>query len=90
MRLDKNEHLLKSYDDIFQEQIKLGIIEKVNSPGIFNNVTYLPNREVVKENRSTTKIRAVFDASVKVEDNPSVNDILYKSPCLLPKFYYLL
>ena len=36
MRLDKNEYLLKSYDDIFQEQIKLGIIEDVNSPGIFN------------------------------------------------------
>ena len=34
MRLEKNEHLLKSYDDIFQEQIKLGIIEKTNSPGI--------------------------------------------------------
>ena len=38
MRLDKNENLLRSYDDIFQEQIKLGIIEEVTSPGIFNNV----------------------------------------------------
>ena len=73
MRLDKNENLLRSYDDIFQEQIKLGIIEEVNSPGTFNNnVTYLLHREVVKENRSTIKIRVVFDASVKVEDNPIV------------------
>ena len=47
MRLDKNENLLRSYDNIFQEQIKLGVIEEVNSPGIFNNVTYLPHREVV-------------------------------------------
>ena len=39
--------LLRSYDNIFQEQIKLGVIEEVNSPGIFNNVTYLPHREVV-------------------------------------------
>ena len=90
MRLDKNENLLRSYDDIFQEQIKLGIIEEVNSSGIFNNVTYLPHREVVKENHSTTKIRVVFDASVKVEDHPSLNDILYKGPCLLPKLYDLL
>ena len=90
IRLDKSGNLLKSYDDIFQEQIKLGIIEEVNSLGIFNNVTYLPHREVVKENRSTTKIRLVFDTSVKVEDNPSLNDILSKGPCLLPKLYDLL
>ena len=68
----------------------MGIIAEVNSPGIFNNVTYLPHREVVKENRSTTNIQVVFDASVKVEDNPSLNDILYKGPCLLPKLYYFL
>ena len=68
----------------------MDIIAEVNSPGIFNNVTYLPHREVVNENRSTTNIQVVFDASVKVEDNPSLNDILYKGPCLLPKLYYLL
>ena len=68
----------------------MGIIAEVNSPGIFNNVTYLPHREVAKENRLTTNIQVVFDASVKVEDNPSLNDILYNGPCLLPKLYYLL
>ena len=90
MRLEKNEHLLMSHHDIFEEQIKLGIIEEVNSPGIFNNVAYLPHREVIKENRSTTKISVVFDASVKVKDNPSLNDILYKGSCLLLKLYNLL
>ena len=81
---------MRSYDDIFQEQIKSGIIKEVNPPGILNNVTYLPHREVAKENRSATKIRVVFDANVKVEDNPSLNDILYKGPYLLPKLYDLL
>ena len=89
MRLEKNELLLKSYDDIFSEQIKLSITEEVNSPGIFNNVTYSPHREVIKENRPTTKIRVVFYASVKVKDNLSLNDILYKGPFLLPKLYDL-
>ena len=84
MRLDKKEN------EIFLEQIKLDIIEEVGSPGIFNNVTYLPQREVVKENLSTTKIRVMFDASVKVEDNISLNGLLYKGPCLLPKLYDLL
>ena len=90
MLLDKNEHLLRSYDDVCQEQIKLGITEEVNLPGIFNNVTYLPHREVVKENCSTTKICVVFDASVKEKDNPSLNNILYKGHNLLPILYDLL
>ena len=86
----KNENLLKSYDNVFQEKIKLSITEEVNPSGIFNNVTYLPHREVVKENCWITKIRAMFDASVKVADNISINDILYKGPCLIPKLYDLL
>ena len=90
VRLDKNKTLLRSYDGIFQEQIKLGIIKENNSSGIFNNITYLPYREVEKENCSTTKIRVVFDANVKVEDKPSSNNILHKGPCLLPKLYDLL
>ena len=90
MRLDKNKHLLKSYDEIFQKQIKLGIIEEVNSPSIFNNATYLPHREVVKEKCSTTKVRVVFDACVKGKDNPSLNDILYRGPCVLLTLYDLL
>ena len=89
MLLDKNEHLLRSYDDVCQEQIKLGITEEVNLPGIFNNVTNLPHREVVKENCSTTKICVVFDASVKEKDNPSLNNILYKGHNLLPRLYDL-
>ena len=90
IRSDKNENSSRCYHDIFQEQIKLSIIEEVNSPGIFNNVTYLPHREVVKENRSTTKIRVVFDANVKVEDNRRLNDMLYKDSCLQTKLYDLL
>ena len=90
MRLDKNEIFWSSYDDFFEEQIKLGIIEEVNSRGIFNNVTFLAYREVVKENRSTAKVHAVFDASVKVEYNPSLNGVLYKGLRLIPKLYDLL
>ena len=87
MRLDKNKNSLRSYDDIFQEQIKLGIIEKVNSPGILKNVTCLPHREVVKENCNN---KNTCHEIVKVADNPSLNDILYKGPCPLPKLYDLL
>ena len=68
----------------------MGIIEEVNPPGIFNNVTYIPRREVVKENHSTTKICVVFEAGAKEKDSPILNEILYKGPCLLPKWCDLL
>ena len=50
---------------------------------------YLPHREVVKENCLTKKYDR-FDANVKVKDNHTLNDILYKGPCLPPKLYDLL
>ena len=55
----------------------MGITEEVNSLGIIYNVTYLTHGEVVKESRSTKKLRVVFDASVKVADNTSL-----PKPCL--------
>ena len=72
-KLEKDESLLKRYD-VIQEQLKMSIIEEINTPGVPNNVTYLPHRAVIKENRATTKLRIVFDASAKSnKDNVSLN-----------------
>ena len=62
--------------------MKLGIIEEVQTQGDTGQVVYLPNKEVVKEDRSTTKLSIVFDASAKYQDTISLNDVLYKGPCL--------
>ena len=45
-------------------------------------VHYLPHRPVIREDKTTTKIRAVFDASCKV-NGPSLNECLYSGPNLL-------
>ncbi len=45
-------------------------------------VHYLPHRPVIREDKTTTKIRAVFDASCKV-NGPSRNECLYSGPNLL-------
>ena len=57
-RLDKNEDLKKKYDNVMEEQLKCGVIE-VTDPGAVGCVTYLPHREVIREDRSTTKISCV-------------------------------
>ena len=89
-RLDKTPHLLNEYDKIFDEYLKLGIIEEVQTQGDTGRVVYLPHKEVVKEDRSTTKLRVVFDANAKYTDTMSLNDVLYKGPCLNADLYSLL
>ncbi|XP_057299451.1 uncharacterized protein LOC130630070 [Hydractinia symbiolongicarpus] len=81
-KLKNNTELLKTYDDIFKEQLDSGIIEKTTeSPGA-GETHYLPHRAVIKPNRNTTKVRIVFDASAKHKDSRSLNECLYTGPSL--------
>ena len=50
-------------------------------------ITYLPHKEVVKDQSATTKVRIIFDASARLKGQPCLNDILYKGPCLNPELY---
>ena len=86
----KNEpELLKQYDDIFKEQMTKGVIEPAPKDVKFGEHCYLPHTAVVKEERDTTKVRIVFDASAK-EFGPSLNECLYKGPQLTPLLFNIL
>ena len=87
---DGNRKVLKHYNDIFQEQFQAGIIEELHDVGECGNVTYLPHREVVKDQSFTTKVWIVFDASARLKQQPCLNDILYKGLHLNPELYNLL
>jgi len=39
---------------------------------------------VVKEDRTTTKLRVVYDASARSQSEPSLNDWLLSGPALTP------
>ena len=90
MRLAKDEMLLQKYDQNFQDQIKVGMIEEVNREGLVGNVTYLLHKEAIKNESTTAKVRIVFDASTKLKNKVSLNDIVYTGPCLNPELYNLL
>ena len=89
-RLAKGEMILKQYDEIIQDQLEHGIIEEVKSDGVVGNVTYLPYKEVIKNQSPTTKVRIVYNASARHRNQVSLNDILYTDPCLNPKLYRFL
>ena len=85
-RVTKTPKVMKLYDEVIQEQLKRGIIEKVDeSNAIKTEGHYLPHHCVVKEGSETTKLRIVFDASAKPRDTArSLNECLFKGPNLLP------
>ena len=57
--------------------------EKMNEPT--NNVFYLPMHAVHKQSSTTTKIRAVFDASMKSVSGVSLNNTLMVGPTVHPQ-----
>ena len=78
--MDKNIRLKQAYGEIIAEQLQSGIIEEYAEERKIGALTYLPHREVIKNDRTTTKVRIVFDASAKNGNNASLNEILYKGP----------
>lgn len=88
-KLNKTPEVLKEYDDIIQEQLRSGIIEKLPNPEVETRnkgVHYLPHHAVIRQNRETTKLRIVYDGSAKSEGQErSLNDCLPVGPNYIPQ-----
>ena len=93
-RMQSKPEILAQYNNVIQEQLSEGIIEPVpaDSDGpVIGRGHYIPHREVIREDKNTTKLRVVYDASARVkEDSPSLNDCLYAGPPLSPLIYDIL
>lgn len=90
-RLKRTPDLLEKYDEVIREQLRLGIIVPVERERNNNahRIHYIPHHAVVRYNKSTTKIRVVYDASAK-GTGPSLNDCLHVGPPLHQKIFDLL
>ena len=80
-RLRQDPVILKEYDVIIKDQLEKGIIAVSAEEPLQQTVHYLPHHAVVWQDKSTTKVRIVYDASAKSASNkPSLNGFLHKSP----------
>ena len=80
-RLRQSPEILHQYNDVIQDQVRKGIVEAVVEPRERDarQVHYLPHHAVLREDKETTKLRVVYDASAKI-NGPALNDCLYAGP----------
>jgi hypothetical protein len=71
---------------VIKDQIDKGIVEVVDksAPTELGKVHYLPHHAVIRKDKSTTKLRIVYDASCN-STGPSLNDCLFTGPAMSQK-----
>ena len=77
---ERGTEIMGSYSDIFKEYERKGYIKKVEKSET-ERQWFLPHFPVVRPEKSTTKVRAVFDTAMKCEGK-SLNDAIYAGPKL--------
>ena len=72
------------YDQVIQEQLAEGVVERVTEEVNFGQREfYLPHKAVIRENAESTKPRIVYDASARENSRSfSLNDCLETGPVL--------
>ena len=79
-RLEQTPSVLREYDDIIRDQVDKGIVEPVTETDpALSRLHYLPHHAVIRTDKTTTKLRIVYDASAKL-NGPSLNDCLHTGP----------
>ena len=69
----EKQNIANAYEEIFEQQEALGIIEPVNQK--MPDQIWVPHRPVIRnESNVMTKIRLVFNCSLKMDKAPSLNE----------------
>ena len=76
MKRLKRLNLYQDYQTIIDEYLTLGIITPTTIK--FSNEHFLNHHAVIREDKTTSKIRIVFDGSCKGKNGKSLNHFLYK------------
>ena len=85
----RSQGTIERYDQVIQDQIKTGIVERVVGPATGQHEFYIPHEAVVRDTAETTKLRVVYDASAQARA-PSLNECLNPGPPLQNKLWSVL
>ena len=72
-RLKQRPSTLRDYDATIKEQLSKGIVEQVDKsePSVLGATYYIPHHAVIRQDKLTTKLHVVYNASAK-GDGPSL------------------
>ncbi|XP_045493291.1 uncharacterized protein LOC123692575 [Colias croceus] len=83
-KLTRNPEFGKEYKAVIQEYLDLEHAEVVPELEVSRDSVYLPHHAVVRTDKSTSKVRVVFDASCPAGNGVSLNSELMVGPTLQP------
>ena len=87
----RSQEMIERYDQVIQDQIKTGIVERVSGPATGQHEFYIPHKAVARDTAETTKLRVVYDASAQAYSGaPSLNECLNPGPPLQNKLWSVL
>lgn len=82
-KLNLNPNLKDQYTKFIQEYMDLNHMKKIDpTSSKSGNPFYLPHHAVLRPDKTTTKLRVVFDGSAQTSSNISLNDTLLVGPTI--------
>ncbi|XP_071118407.1 uncharacterized protein [Haliotis cracherodii] len=88
-KLSKDPTVAQDYDSTLSQYLEKGYINKVTVEHKSTDAWYLPHFPVMRPDKSTTKVRIVFDALAKY-GNASLNDAIDPGPKLQTELFDVL
>ncbi|XP_036346634.1 uncharacterized protein LOC118755949, partial [Rhagoletis pomonella] len=92
--LARKGNLKAIYDEILEEYLTMDHMEPTSSQEIASDSKYfsfyLPHHAVVRPDKTTTKVRVVFNGSRNTSSGYSLNDVLHVGPALQPDLMALI
>ncbi|XP_059050688.1 uncharacterized protein LOC131845624 [Achroia grisella] len=89
-KFQKNPAFKEEYNKVILEYLDLNHMVRVSDDSDNCKAVYFPHHAVVREDKETTKLRVVFDASCKGVNGVSLNDNLLVGPKLQQDLRYIL
>ena len=91
MKKLRSQGIIERYDQVIQDQIKAGIVERVTGSATRQRHFYILHKGVVRDSIETTKLRVVYNASARAYSGaPSLNECLISGPPVQNKLWSVL
>ena len=86
-RLEHEPGVFQQYDEVIQKQIEdnIEVVDPEHDDVSEEKTHYLTHHCVLRNEAVSSKLRIVYNGSLRVGNNPSLNNCLHSGPSLIPQ-----